>query len=316
MKKVVLIGLMILPLCLSAQQSSAGDPTPSGTIATSVTFPIERVQKPTRADLYCAGFVGKPIQTHANFVAGGLDSPFTTEFGSGEAIFLNGKGYEVGQEFTIVREWRDPNRYELYSGQWAALKAAGQPYSELGYVKIVDTRNKMAVAHVEFACDTILPGDFAIPFVKKSDIDFHPPMRVDRFAPANGEVSGRIILAREFDSELGNGGKVYLNIGANQGLKVGDYVRAVRSYETTARDSVEKLSFKAPSLDPTQLHQPSVEQGFLNRTKGPEIHIADMPRRVVGEIVILGTTPSTATGMIVYSLEPVHIGDRVELDQK
>lgn len=316
MKKVVLIGLMILPLSLWAQQSSAGDPTPSGTIATSVTFPVERVVTPTHADLYCSGFIGKPIQTHAKFVAGGLDSPFTTQFGSSEALFLNGKGYEVGQEYTIVRELKDPNRYELYPGQWAALKAAGQPYEELGAVKIVDTRNKMTVAQVEFACDTILPGDYAIPFVDKSRVNFHPPMRVDRFAPSNGQLSGKIIMAKDFDSELGTGGKVYLNIGSNQGLKVGDYFKAVRSYETTARDSVDKLSFKAPSLDPTQLKQPSVEPGFLNRTNGPEIHVAEMPRRMIGEIVILGTTPSTATGMIVYSLEPMNIGDRIELDQQ
>ena len=276
MKKVVLIGLMILPLCLWAQQSSAGDPTPSGTIATSVTFPTERVVKPTRADLYCSGFVGKSIQTHANFVAGGLESPFATQFGTGEALFLNGKGYEVGQEYTIVRELVDPNRYELFPGQWAALRAAGQAYAELGTVKIVDTRNKMTVAQVEFACDTILPGDYAIPFVNKSGIAFHPPLRVDRFAPANGQLSGRIILAREFDSELGTGNKVYLNIGSNQGLKVGDYVKAVRSYEITASDPVDKLSFKAPSLDPTQLKKPSVEQGFLNHTNGPEIHIAEL----------------------------------------
>ena len=316
MKKVVLIGLMILPMSLWAQQSSAGDPTPSGTIATSVTFPVERVVTPTHADLYCSGFIGKPIQTHAKFVAGGLDSPFTTQFGSGEALFLNGKGYEVGQEYTIVRELKDPNRYELYPGQWAALKAAGQPYEELGTVKVVDTRNNMTVAQVEFACDTILPGDYAIPFVDKSRVNFHPPMRVDRFAPSNGQLSGKIIMAKDFDSELGTGGKVYLNIGSNQGLKVGDYFKAVRSYETTARDSVDKLSFKAPSLDPTQLKQPSVEQGFLNRSNGPEIHIGEMPRRMIGEIVILGTTPSTATGMIVYALETVHIGDRIEPDQQ
>jgi len=316
MKKVVLIGLMILPLSLWAQQSSAGDPTPSGTIATSVTFPVERVVTPTHADLYCSGFIGKPIQTHAKFVAGGLDSPFTTQFGSSEALFLNGKGYEVGQEYTIVRELKDPNRYELYPGQWAALKAAGQPYEELGAVKIVDTRNKMTVAQVEFACDTILPGDYAIPFVDKSSVNFHPPMRVDRFAPSNGQLSGKIIMAKDFDSELGTGAKVYLNIGSNQGLKVGDYFKAARSYETTSHDSVDKLSFNAPSLDPTQLKQPSVEQGFLNRTNGPEIHIAEMPRRMIGEIVILGTTPSTATGMIVYSLEPMNIGDRIELDQQ
>ena len=119
-------------------------------------------------------------------------------------------------------------------------------------MKIVDTRSKMAVAHVEFGCDTVLPGDYAIPFVEKTAIASHPPMRFDRFAPANGQVNGRIILAKDFDSEMGNGGKVYLNIGANQGLKVGDYLRAVRSYETTARDAVESLSFKSPALEPTQ----------------------------------------------------------------
>jgi hypothetical protein len=315
MKRAVLVGLVILPLSLFGQQSSAADPTPSGTIATSVTFPVERVQKPTHADLYCAGFVSKDI-SRSNLVGGGLDSPFTTEFGTGEAVFLKGKGYEVGQEYTIVRELKDPNRYELFPGQWSALKAAGQPYSELARVKIVDTRSKMAVAHVEFSCDTVLPGDYAIPFVEKTLIASHPPMRFDRFALANGQVNGRIILAKDFDSEMGNGGKVYLNIGANQGLKVGDYLRAVRSYEATAHDAVESLSFKSPALEPTQTRQPSLNPTFLSKTNGPEVHTSEMPLRAVGEIVIIGITPTTATGMVVYSLEPVHIGDRVELDQQ
>jgi hypothetical protein len=315
MKKAVLIGLLFLPLSLVAQQSSGGAPTPSGTIATSVTFPVERVQKPTHADLYCAGFLGKEI-ARGKFVAGGLDSPFSTQFASGELVYLKGSGYEVGQDYTIVRELTDPNRYELFAGQWSAVKAAGQPYEELAHVKIVDTRSKMAVAHVEFSCDTVLPGDYAIPFVEKAGIDFHPPMRIDRFAPANGQTSGRIILAKDFDSELGNGGKVYLNIGANQGLKVGDYLLAFRSYAATNQDSVDRLSFSAPALEPTQKRQPSVDPALFGKTNGPEIHVAEMPRHAVGEIVILGTTPSTATGMIVYSLEPVHIGDRVELDRQ
>jgi hypothetical protein len=315
MKRAVLIGLMILPLCLSAQQSNAGDPTPSGTIPTSITFPVEHVKKPTHADLYCAGFVGKSI-SHSNFVAGGLDSPFTTQFAGGEVVYLKGSGYELGKEFTIVRELKDPNRYELYPGQWATVKAAGQPYEELATVKIVDTRNKMAIAHIEFSCDTVLPGDFAIPFVEKSQIDFHPAIRFDRFAPANGQVSGRIILAKDFDSELGTGGKVYLNIGANQGLKVGDYVKAVRSYSATAHDAIDSVSFSAPPMEPTQRLQPSMNPNLLNKTNGPQIEVAEMPRRAVGEIVILGTTPSTATGMIVFALEPVRLGDRVELDQQ
>ena len=249
-------------------------------------------------------------------MAAGLESPFTTRFANGEAVYLNGH-YEAGQQYAIVRELKDPNRYELFSGQWSALKAAGQPYAELARVRIIDARsNKMAVAKVEFSCDTVVPGDYVVPFVEKPAMAFHAPIRFDRFLPATGQLSGRIILAKDFDSELGTGGKVYLNIGANQGLKVGDFLRASRAYQATAHDSVDSLSFSASTQEPTQTKEIAVNPGFLDVRKGPVVHVSDMPRRAVGEIVIIGVTPATATGMIVFSDEPVHVGDRVELDQQ
>jgi len=55
---------------------------------------------------------------------------------------------------------------------------------------------------------------------------------------------------------------------------------------------------------------------MLDRGKGQRIHVEDMPRRAVGEVVVLSTTPTTATGMIVFALEDVHVGDRVELDEQ
>jgi hypothetical protein len=301
-------------MALVAQQGS-NDATPEGTVLTSVNFPTERLITPTAADLNCAGFVSKPIGTHRQFVAGGLESPFTTRFANGEAIYLTGK-YEAGQQYNIVRELVDPNRFELFQGQWRALKASGQPYEEMARVRVVDTRGKMAVAKVEYSCDTIMPGDYVVPFVERSAATFHAPMRFDRFAPASGQLSGRIILAKDFDSELGTGGKVYLNIGANQGLKVGDFVRASRTYEATAHDPVDSLSFSASTKEPTQNRETLVNPGFLDRGNGPIVHTSQMPRRSVGEIIILGVTPATATGMIVFSMEPVHVGDRVELDQQ
>ncbi len=315
MKKAVLLLSLLTPAAVLAQQGT-GDATPAGTVPTTVNFPIERVQTPTTADLYCAGFVSKPLSSKDKYVAGGMESPHTTRFANNEAIYLNGKGYEAGQEYTVVRELTDPNRYELFKGQWAALKAAGQPYDEIARVKIIDTRNKMAIAQVEFGCDAVLPGDLVVPFVEKPAIAFHLPMRFDRFAPANGQVSGRIILAKDFDSELGTGGKVYLNIGANQGLKVGDFLRAERNPTTVVHDAVDSLSFKSSANEPTQTKQVDIDPKFLTRTGGPAVHTADMPRRAVAELVVLGTTPSTATGMIVFSMEPVHVGDAVELDQQ
>src|SRR5579863_10054378 len=196
MKKAVIFLLLLSPMALVAQSNDA---TPDGTVLTTVNFPVERVMTPTAADLNCAGFISKPISTKSQYVAGGLESPFTTRFANGEAIYLTGK-YEAGQQYTIVRELVDPNRYELFPGQWSALKAAGQPYEELARVKVIDTRSKMAVANVEYSCDTVLPGDYVVPFVEKSAAEFHAPMRFDRFALSNGQLSGRIILAKDFDS--------------------------------------------------------------------------------------------------------------------
>ncbi len=312
MKKAALILLLLASIGSRAQAS--GDAAPSGTVQTVVNFPVQRVQTPTAADIYCAGFVAKPITGKDKYVTGGLESPFTTRFGQGDVVYLNGKGYELGQRYGIVRELRDPNRYELFRGQWAAMKAAGQAYAELGWVKVIDTRAQMAIAQVEFSCDTVLPGDYAVPFVEKSSSAFHAPMRFDRFAPSSGQLTGRILLAREFDSQLGTGGKIYMNIGANQGLKVGDYLRAERTYDIHAYEAVDMLSTKASSSEVTQTKEPSVNPNFLTKTGGPAIHTADMPRRAVGEIVVVGVTPATATGMIVFSVEPVHVGDSVELD--
>ena len=69
-------------------------------------------------------------------VAGGLDTPNTTQYATGDLIFLAGQGYELGKHYRIVRELRDPNRRELFDGQATMLKAMGQPYAELATVRV------------------------------------------------------------------------------------------------------------------------------------------------------------------------------------
>src|SRR5579863_5611561 len=129
MKKTGLLLTLCLVAAAAAQQTASPSPaTPDGTLATSVSFPLERVETPTHADLYCAGFVNKDRLPNANFVAGGLNTPTTAQYAEGDIVYLSGKGYELGKRYTIVRELRDPNRYEIFPGQSAMLKAMGQPY--------------------------------------------------------------------------------------------------------------------------------------------------------------------------------------------
>lgn len=312
-------GLLVLVLATAAWAQNAADSAtpeaPQGTVPTTATFPGERVTTPTYADLYCAGFISKHILPDANYVTGGVETPSTTKFVRGDIVYLKGSNYTLGAEYEIVRALRDVNEYEMFPGQARLLKQTGQPYQEVGRVQIVDTRSREAIAKIEYTCDPVNPGDTAIPFAEKQTIQFHEPVKFDRFLPASNKVSGRIVMGKDFDSELGTGHKVYLNVGSNQGVKIGDYFRAVRQYSTDLKDPVDSLSFKAAIAEDTQKKTPSVDPHMFTKSNGPVIHVGEMPRRAVGEIVIIGVTDTTATGMIVFAPEVVHAGDGVELDQ-
>jgi hypothetical protein len=318
MNKTGLLLLLIVTATVAMAQSSltAATPDASGIINTSANVPFVRFQTPTPADIYCAGFMTKERVPDANYVDGGLQTPSSTKFGIGELVYLAGSGYQVGALYSVVREMRDLNEYEIYPGRKKVMAAAGRPYGEIGRVRIVDIRSHSAIAQVEFNCDPINPGDVVVPFVEKQPITFRVPEHFDRFAPPNNKLSGRIVLGKDFDGVLGTGMKLYLNLGANQGVKVGDYFRVVRSYSATLHDPVDSLSFKARTSEDTQARPPTFEANRFTKTKGPNIHVADLPRRAVGEVVVLNVTPTASSAMVVFALEDVYAGDSVEMDDQ
>src|ERR1700689_4348825 len=122
------IGCLILLAATATWAQSAADTTvpdssaPQGTIANTASFPVQRVQLPTYADVYCAGFINRQTLPDANFIAGGLETPTSTKFVRGDVIYLQGTGYSAGAEYEIVRALRDINEYEMYPGERKLLK--------------------------------------------------------------------------------------------------------------------------------------------------------------------------------------------------
>src|SRR2546421_9861151 len=96
-------GLLVLLLATAACAQSGSDApaqeAPQGTAPTNNSFPTQRVQTPTYADLYCAGFINKQTLPDANYVMGGLQTPTTTKFTRGDMIYLSGTGYSAGAEY-------------------------------------------------------------------------------------------------------------------------------------------------------------------------------------------------------------------------
>jgi outer membrane protein OmpA-like peptidoglycan-associated protein len=302
MKRSVVLLMLVMATVAAAQQGQAPQASAPQAKLTNI---VTRQQAPTYSDVYCAGFITNQPLPKVAYVAGGWGTPHEVRFVDREYVYLEGSGFSVGAQYSIIRQERDPNRYETFRGQAALLRHLGRAYSDVGRVRVVAVRNNMAITQVEFNCTDIMEGDAAIPFAERQTPALHAQINFDRFALPNGKLAGRIVLAKDFDSLLGMGRKVYLNVGSNQGVKVGDYFRAVRTYSSYRDDEADNLSFKASFYDDRQ-----IPAGLF-----PYSRLRDLPRISLGEMIVLSVSPTSSTAMITLSLDEIHLGDGVELEE-
>src|SRR5208283_3497018 len=123
----------------SATDGGAADSTaPQGVVVSTANFPVQRVQMPTYADVYCAGFISRQTLPDVNFVAGGLETPGTTKFVRGDIVFLEGSGYTAGAEYEIIRALRDINEYVVFPGKRKWQAHSGQAMEAIGRVRNLD----------------------------------------------------------------------------------------------------------------------------------------------------------------------------------
>jgi hypothetical protein len=301
MKKILLVVLVLLAISAVAQQSAPmQQPRTPGTS----TNLVETNEAPSYSDLYCAGFISKEKFNAANQVVGGEFTPNQTLYAGRTTVFISGSGYQEGARYTVIRALHDPNQYEPYKGQRREVDSAGQPYAELGQVRVVALRGTTAVAEVEFSCQGMTSGDLVIPFQEHAPVAYRKTSTMDRYPSGAGKLSARIVMSNEFDFLVGRGQKVFIDAGSDKGVKAGDYFRAVRGYDPDKIDPVEALSYSAPVADDTQK-----VPGKVTKEQAKSL-----PVRNLGEMIVLSVTPTSSTAMIMNSLESIEVGDRVELE--
>jgi len=308
MKTVIASIVLALGGSLFAQQ-----PVPNVMSASTVTRPQSLQRTTTFSDQYCAGFISKEQFSRKNIVGGGIDTPDTARFNTGDYVFIMGEGLKTGDKLSVVRELRDPNRYELFKGEQRMLRSTGQPYGDVGHVTIIGHQNNSFIGMVDFSCEPLLAGDLVVPMMQRAQVNYELPSHFERFPPPNKDLDARIVMAKDFDFFVGNGEKVYLNVGSQKGVKVGDYFRITRSFTANMSSEVDALSYKSPMGDDTQKTEPQFQTGHDITYPGhPVVKIKDFPRVALGEAVVLSVTPTSSTAMVTFALQDMHAGDMAE----
>jgi len=313
MKKTALALLALAALCstAAAQMATAATGEQSATVAPATesaaipaTAVLQNLTAPTYADVNCAGFITSDKVSEAMGISGGWETPHATKFADRDYVYITGGAVQVGNLYTILRHLKDPNKWEAFKGQHGAISAAGEAYAEVGHVRVVAVRGQnVGVAQVEYSCEPVVRGDFVVPFAEKQAVTVPKTIMFDRYAPPNGKAIGRIVMGKDFDQTLGTGKKAYIDIGADKGIKVGDYMRSVRNYSDAYNTDIDKLSFKAKDAEDTQ----------KSAHPFPNSRLGELPRQTLGEAVVVSVHPHSSTIMFTTSIQDIAVGDHVEL---
>lgn len=275
-------------------------------------------------NLYCAGFIQTASVNTSFEVVGAEDEADQYVFAQGDNLVVNfgeNRGAKVGDVYSVIRP-----RGSVKS-RWSSKKNLGFYVQELGAVEIVKVREKFSVAKVKTSCDNLLMGDLLVPLESREGLMAQQRPKLDTFAESSGKASGRIVLARDGQEMIAANQIVFVDLGRENEVKVGDFLTVYRPLGTgNIFDKVfgEPLKSSDESFQSDEYrggkfsNQASRKKG--SRAGGQTVSIEDAKsrrpkniRQVVGELVILNVRERAATAMVVRTAGEVHTGDYVEV---
>jgi hypothetical protein len=257
----------------------------------------------TFSTVYCSGFVSDQKVPDATRLVSGEQSSDKLTFAHGDYVYINrgmDKGVRVGDRYSVVRPESDALKVEWFKWQDKLLKAMGTHYLDAGQLRVVVVQPKVAIAEVTLSCDYMQRGDIVLPYQERPDPVFKDPSAFDHFAPVSGKPVAMIVESKDYQQSAGRGNTVYVNLGTNKGVKVGDYFRVFR-YQGS-------LAELAPQ---TKGYQDNI-YGF--GSSPGRYTWNDLPREVLGEGIVINVSRNSSTVLITYSSIAMYTGDYVEIE--
>jgi hypothetical protein len=258
---------------------------------------------PTLADMYCSGVVTDQPVANKLYVISGEDSGYKSTFSHGDTIYINSgaeQGTKVGDQFDVIRPVSD----QMASTPWFKYQsklshAMGTRYADIGRLRVVQPYAKTSSAEVSIGCDLFQRGDIVRPFAARPVPQFHN-INLDPFAAPSGKKTAMIVSAKDSMVLDGPGKVIYINLGNQQGVRIGDYFRVFR-YQGSYNDTnyqVKNSSYK-----------------LVGFGAAPVPYLwNNLPRQILGEGIVLRVGPNASTVLLTTTREEIYAGDYVEVE--
>ena len=303
---------------VAAAQSTQRDPL------VIIKAPKQPWSAATGNNLYCAGYIQSGAISDGNKIIGAIDEADKYNYAQNDFLYLNmgsNKGVNVGDIFAVVRP-----RAQVKS-KWSHKDDLGFYVQEVGAVEVVNVKAQVSVARIKSSCDTFLLGDLVQLVEQRTSPLFEQRPALDIFADPSGKATGRIIMSRDGAEALARDFIIYVDLGADNNVKVGDHLTVFRplgkgnlfkkpeTESVTARDyGFESEVYKGGKFSNQSGRKTGAHAGGHEITTARAKHGRPSGlRKIVGEAVVLNVKEKTATVVITRTASEVHPGDFVEL---
>lgn len=277
-----------------------------GVAASSAQEPRTAPRVPTAPDyntINCSGFVTDQRVSEDYRLISGEQSNYKLTFTSGDYVYINrgqDKGVRVGDRFFVVRPDDYVGRTPWFKWQDKLMKAMGTQYIDGGQVRVVNVQPKVSIAQIIFSCDYMQRGDIVLPYQERPVPPYKEGAAFDHFAPVSGKPVAMVVSGKDHSDSFGKNSAIYVNLGTNQGVKLGDYFRIFRYQGSTAETVPQTKDYQF------------MMYGFGSAPQ--RYNWNDLPREILGEGIVCNVSRNSSTVMITLSSSEIYAGDYIEIE--
>jgi hypothetical protein len=266
------------------------------------------------AGIYCTGYISEVAPRADLLVIGGEKENEMHGYYQGDVVYLNkgrAAGVLAGAVYYITRPMGEVNH------PFVKKTKVGHFVRELGMLQVIEVHERTSTAQVTISCDTIELGDVLRPYEALQSPSVKDSAPMPRYSEGNNGLIGQIIMSPIYREYLSANHLVFIDLGNRQGVRPGDHFTIYRPItrgegiaKTPNDDIVQERSsgygsrrFKGGDFSSSSAY---MTRDKVMRARPP------LPRKVMGELVVLKVENTAAVALITRTTAEVNIGDFIE----